>query len=378
MIQLISPEDRTLFSILTDVQREFLARQALGEHQSEDDYGWIEETYGADFGGDYAGNPDEVNLTAPAYLTFRWHSDVPSHLVISRSASFDTPTERYPGDPEAAEIVCRGADGDRYEAEAGNFLSRTVYFWKVVADDCREESEVRSFTTADDYPRTVFAQGSANIRDLGGLPTFDGKRIRQGILYRGGALESNVDRHYLLTERGKRVLRDILKIRCELELRREAIGINFESAIDPSVRYVQITGRGYDLFFSEEWRENCRKFIEFFADENNYPIYFHCVAGADRTGTLAMYLETLLGVPRKYIELDYNFTSLTLTDKRAIGKTSNYDDFLVGYSGGCIERYAQTQAERFYVEKCGGDPETLCRLRRNLLEDVVETAGDAI
>lgn len=368
MIRLITPADKTEFSILTDVQKEFLARQEAGEHMSEESYAWIEEKYGANFGGDYAGNPDEVNLSAPAYLSFRWVSDKPSHLVISRSASFGVPDERYPGDPEAAEIVFHGETDGIYTAEAGNFLARTAFYWKVVTDDGIEESEIRSFTTADDYPRTIFAQGTANIRDLGGLPTYDGMRIRQGRLYRGGALESNVDTHYRLTERGKHVLRDVVKIKTELELRREAIGINFESAIDPSVQYLQIIGRGYDLFFEEEWRDNCRKFLELFADESNYPIHFHCIAGADRTGTLAIYLEMILGVPRKYLDLDYNLTSLTITDKRAVGTVGIIDDFLVGWSGQDEERYAQEQAIRFYLEKCGGDPQTLERLRRNLLE----------
>ena len=45
-----------------------------------------------------------------------------------------------------------------------------------------------------------------------------------------------------------------------------------------------------------------------FCDKSNYPIYFHCSGGADRTGTLAWVLNAVLGVSRHETETDWEVT----------------------------------------------------------------------
>ena len=41
------------------------------------------------------------------------------------------------------------------------------------------------------------------------------------------------------------------------------------------------------------------------------PVYFHCYAGADRTGTIALILEALLGMSQSDIDKDYELTCFT-------------------------------------------------------------------
>ena len=41
------------------------------------------------------------------------------------------------------------------------------------------------------------------------------------------------------------------------------------------------------------------------------PVYFHCIYGADRTGTLAFLLESLLGVGENELAKDYELTSFS-------------------------------------------------------------------
>ena len=65
------------------------------------------------------------------------------------------------------------------------------------------------------------------------------------------------------------------------------------------------------------------KVLEIFADEKNYPIYFHCAVGADRTGTIGMYLDTILGMSSEDILLNYNFTSLASDLTRSWYHTSD-------------------------------------------------------
>ena len=45
-----------------------------------------------------------------------------------------------------------------------------------------------------------------------------------------------------------------------------------------------------------------------FLDEANYPIVFQCIAGADRTGSLACVLNGLLGVDATLLHKDWQYT----------------------------------------------------------------------
>lgn len=59
------------------------------------------------------------------------------------------------------------------------------------------------------------------------------------------------------------------------------------------------------------------------ADESNYPVYFHCNAGADRTGTLAFLIEAVLGVSEEDVVKDYEITSFSSYGARYRGKIVN-------------------------------------------------------
>ena len=50
--------------------------------------------------------------------------------------------------------------------------------------------------------------------------------------------------------------------------------------------------------------------MEFFAEEENYPIYFHCRGGADRTGMIAMLLRAIAGVSDETIRNIHNIITL--------------------------------------------------------------------
>ncbi len=41
------------------------------------------------------------------------------------------------------------------------------------------------------------------------------------------------------------------------------------------------------------------------------PVFFHCIFGADRTGTLAFLMEALLGVGENQLAIDYELTSFS-------------------------------------------------------------------
>lgn len=368
MIQVFYPENNAVVSLISDVQREFMYKQFNNVYtDSEKSYDWIVEKYGKDFVGYYVDNPESINLTQPRYVEFAWRSDKPCKIEIYREKS------NFPGDPEEWEILPVEEKHGLCTCLVGNLFMRTRYYWKVVSLDGEEESPTFTFITANEYPRAIYAQGASNIRDIGALERYDGTRLRQGCIYRGTCLESIIDREYQLTQRGICALRDKLKIKSDVDLRKEVYGKLTESALGDAVNYVQLIGRGYELFYAQENLHYCKALIEFLADENNYPAYVHCMGGADRTGTLFFFLGMLLGVKFEYLVADYNITTLTVLGRRYTPMSMAENDYAYFWAGPDFDGdHAPTvmkNAKRFLVEKCGVSEETVERLKRNLIEN---------
>jgi len=238
-----------------------------------------------------------------------------------------------------------------------NLKTGVRYFWRV------NGGEVRSFTTEETAPRWIRADGISNVRDLGGWRTADGRRIRQGLIFRG----SEMDTHHTITEEGKRTLKEELGIRTDLDLRGEAVGRISESPLGGDIAFHLIPVRAYGEFFEEDQKQACREVFRILADERNYPVYFHCWGGADRTGTVALLLEAILGVEYDDLCLDYELTSLSVWGDRS-RKSDLFISFLaaldrVGEPGESINH----KAEEFLLS-CGMTEEELGNLRKNLLE----------
>jgi len=177
------------------------------------------------------------------------------------------------------------------------------YFWDVTAsvEGALLRSETFSFTTGD-TPRSIFIDGVSNTRDLGGVLGLDGKRVLQGLVFRGAKLDN-------ITAAGLVKALDVFKIRTELDLRKEGEGA--PNCLGEGVNYVQYSGPYYTGLSGiqvEEFRENLVNEIRIFADKDNYPIFFHCSIGRDRTGTLAMLLQGLLGVSEMDMYIDYEMS----------------------------------------------------------------------
>ena len=191
-----------------------------------------------------------------------------------------------------------------------NLQVATTYYWQVSAryDSRIVKSEIFSFSTAASQPRTVYVQGVSNTRDLGGWMTESGKRVRQGLLYRGGKLDD-------VTETGIKQITAALDIRTDLDLRGSEETGAIVSPLGPDVQFFNIScpryiGGDYGINLSDNW-PNLLEIMRVFADENNYPIYFHCSLGRDRTGTVAFLINALLGVSREDLTRDYELSFLS-------------------------------------------------------------------
>lgn len=239
-----------------------------------------------------------------------------------------------------------------------NLLIATNYYWKV--SDGKFESEVSSFKTADVAPRLIRAPKVRNARDLGGWIGMDGRRVKQGMIYRTGGMNGNSKLIYctdeelpkgskkgdkvvkldadgkqmftagapIVNDEGRKILVKDLGVKIEIDLRspEEVLGIT-ESHMGPEVKWMSFPFYGYSGVKSSLSRNTLNGLFKVLVDEKNYPLDFHCIAGADRTGTLAFVLNGLLGVSEKDLVLDWEVTAFATPSNKWVHE-GNLDELL--------------------------------------------------
>ena len=216
--------------------------------------------------------------------------------------------------------------------ELYNLIPGRTYYWKVRGTYSNDTSEVGSFTTKQSAVRAISVDGVSNVRDLGGYKVGSGN-VNYGLLYRGGKLNGTANGE-AVTDEGKATMLNRLGIKTEIDLRSESDdGGQTQNAIGENVKYVKIPlGQYANVIDYESWRnlgkdkvsggydanyKNAIKgLFELLADESNYPVYFHCNAGADRTGTLALLINGLLGVDEQSLIKDYELTTFSRYGRR--------------------------------------------------------------
>ena len=180
-------------------------------------------------------------------------------------------------------------------------------------------------------PRVIAFAGGTNFRELGGYPAADGRRIRHGLLYRGGKL------YDLKTLEDRNILTG-LGLKLIVDLRSEGERNAMPDYIPGGARYLPISAMRYDsgeeVDFSPEGMKRLEKefsvltpsavtdFLETYyarmpfhnpafqaifkaMEEDEVPLLFHCTSGKDRTGIAAMLILLALGASRETAIADY-------------------------------------------------------------------------
>ena len=207
-------------------------------------------------------------------------------------------------------------------------------------------------------PRVLIA--SANLRDLGGLATIDGQRVRAGRLFRSGHL-SELDRAEaaILGGLGLRTIIDLrrpsevadfptpdldgvdrLWMSVSPEDSEFAVAANLLFGEQPeSVNTAEDSGfavaanllfgnqpeqvdiatmlEGYFRNTVTNRLDGYRPVFEAATDPDRQPLLFHCMGGKDRTGFVAGVLLRLLGVGQEEVMADYLLTNEILGDRMA-------------------------------------------------------------
>lgn len=221
---------------------------------------------------------------------------------------------------------------DKEEIELINVWLGTNYF-QIKAnykDNTDAVSDIMSFEVDSTCPRNLKVEGLTNCRDLGGRKTVDGGEIKQGLLYRTSgnnfqtSAQNSVGRG-IITDAGKKELTDHLKMKTEINVNSNT-SYNLSLPNTNILNYYMDYGGSASHHFSRN-TESVKNYFNAISDSNNYPAFFHCRIGTDRTGLCGILTNGLLGVPLNDIYQDYLFSNFgNIEDKRYIGEAAGQDN----------------------------------------------------
>ncbi|GAA2965998.1 tyrosine-protein phosphatase [Streptomyces enissocaesilis] len=250
-----------------------------------------------------------------------------------------------------------------------------------------------------------------NFRDVGGLPTVDGRRVRHGVLFRSGHLAhaTAADAAFL----GSLNLHTVFDFRNEADQKLEGPDIELPGVrnvnlplTDPAdgavfwkmvrdgnldeLREILSDGRAadrmaatYRMIIKERTAEHSQ--VLHALAEDSVPALMHCAAGKDRAGLSIAVTLLAVGVEREAVEADY----LKSNDPRRRYKVHRSDSSSAGmspevmellnplfearaeYLAAAFETIEETwgTTDRYLAEGLNVTPETRERLRMRLLDE---------
>lgn len=242
---------------------------------------------------DYENLPSQANAVTensiPNAITLSWDCDIGSDDYVVTIGEKDDFTD-------AKEYEVSG----KKELSLYNLKIGTRYYWTVKEKDSDIMSPTGTFSTYEKGPRNLNIPGMTNCRDIGGYETSNGGKVRQDLIFRTG----NSDK---ITDAGKKVLNDF-GMKTEIDLRDS--GYKTSSPVGSHINYL-VYKMAYDDYsnYLERNCESAKSTMKVFANEDNYPIFYHCRIGTDRTGFMTYLLLGLLGVDKEDIYRDYLFSN---------------------------------------------------------------------
>lgn len=258
-------------------------------------------------------------------------------------------------------------EGYETEAHIYNLKTGTKYYYRINLTFANEvETSVGgSFTTAEG-PRIMNVDGVYNMRDIGGWNTVSGKKIKQGLLYRGCEIDGSVEERYTITDSGINTMLKELGIKTDMDLRSESDNIYGTDALGAAVKHEYYSTAMYSqIFKNKKSNESIRKVFSDLADRNNYPVYLHCTYGQDRTGTVCYLLEAILGVSEENMMKDYLLSGLHHGDvyggHEPMGEFIEYLEKLPGIS--------MSEKVEGYLLSIGVTSKEISRIRNIFLAD---------
>lgn len=352
----------TSFSSHTDLQESY--------SKTDNPDSFFEDNYSKDnlFGRKNLSTPKGIEIE----YTITTNGDATGEYRVITSQSIDFSTSFAHPAKEGGANLC-------------NLLMGETYYYKVVAKYGEHvfESETKTFTTEKENIRNIYVDGVENVRDLGGYVTESGKTFKQGMIYRTAQFNyDHSDKQAIKsepTDYGKDVLLNQLGIKTEIDVREkktssgkdETAGIT-SSPLGETVNYINLPMKfgGKNVITNENNKDSFKSFLEYCADEDNYPIAFHCVRGTDRTGAMAYAIGALCGISELDLMKDYLFSnfsnigSLYITSEQISG-----DNFYVQGINNETGDTLSEKAANYLMNNLGVSQEVLDNIKDILLEE---------
>ena len=249
---------------------------------------------------------------------------VPVEVFWTRDTTAQAQWISWSESPDFADAETREVPTDAASYEIYNLTPGHRYYCRVISSfiepnececdaptvECQNELVNFTFKTTGQM-RHLKAEGTANVRDLGGWPTASGMCIKYGKIFRGAEWNGG---HNLEPE-GIEALRQA-GIKAELDLRSDSEAKDItKSVLGSGVSYKrtplgQTQSHMEGLTNSKATYKTALQYV-FTCVRNDKPVYFHCAIGRDRTGTLAFLLEGVLGMSKSDIYKDYELTNFS-------------------------------------------------------------------
>lgn len=334
------------FEIHTDVQKAFLEYRGDYKTMPDDDY------------------PDGKNhLSDSNPITIHWNYNLPEGKEVAKYSI----------------VYGQNKDlSDGYQVDGNTETSISFYnpylgknYYKLIAtftDNTTDESKVGWFNVASSYPRNLTISGMTNCRDIGGRTNEKGETIKQGLIFRTSGKNQNGS----LTDETTEEMVGHLKVKNEINLAGDSDSYNLSltgTTLIQSCRMDTSSTGGANANHLSRNAEAVKNFFNILADSNNYPLFYHCKIGTDRTGLCSVLLSGLLGVSLNEIYQDYLFSNFgKIGEKRGIGTGDSHD--MLKYMEDIFKFSGDTFQEQVYnvLLSIGVSKETLNTVIDNLIE----------
>lgn len=253
----------------------------------------------------------------------------------------------------------------------------------------------------------TIALSRLNFRDIGGLPTRGGGRVRSNIIFRSEGPAGFVDEHHAeLSDLGFRSVADLrsaaereaaphgwcgpecrmLDLDMNTDLRAQGEDMWLSLGRDPTAaRAVEVMAHNYGLM-PQAFARHLPLMVDALLAQDT-PMLVHCTAGKDRTGVVVALFLDLLDVPRPVIVEDYRKSDIFGQNLRMSGhlKSDLHKTFgfvppdemvavLIGVQDDFLTRALDTVATQWggiedYFEAAGVNEQQRAALRGRLATD---------
>ncbi|MBO7415569.1 MAG: tyrosine-protein phosphatase [Bacteroidaceae bacterium] len=257
---------------------------------------------------DYYNRPHDGRLDAPKPVRLTWnHADGADaqRVEVSQSSTYS--------DSLVFTVHKDSAGYNLY-----NLIPGVEYYYRVVSVKADVETTVSTGLLAPEgMLRWIYAEGTWNVRDMGGWTGLGGHPIRYGQIFRGGQLTNPKDPYnILLTDAGIEAMRNA-GIRAELDLRSSSQAHysttciakkDAENKLDAD--FTNIATTSARMWNYDADNSNIRAFQWIINElKAGKPVFYHCQNGADRTGTMGLLIGALLGMNESDLAKDYELTT---------------------------------------------------------------------